>query len=108
MRRAENRRSRFHAELSASELPVAREEERRNLRLGCVPETAEEQLAALLRVLRPAPAAWIAAACEIPRVRRELEHPHEGLAPRLPGPGEEVTAPEGPVNTREIRGSSDG
>jgi hypothetical protein len=38
-------------------------------------ETVEQQLAALLRALRPAPPAWVTAACEIPRIERELEHP---------------------------------
>lgn len=38
-------------------------------------ETLEQQLAALLRELRPAPPAWVTAACEIPRLERELAHP---------------------------------
>ena len=38
-------------------------------------ETVEQQLAALLRELPRAPAAWVTAACEIPRLERELEHP---------------------------------
>ena len=33
----------------------------------------EQQLAALLRALPPAPAGWVAAAQELPRARRELE-----------------------------------
>jgi len=38
-------------------------------------QTPEQQIGALLRVLRPAPAAWVAAACEIPRLERELAEP---------------------------------
>jgi hypothetical protein len=33
----------------------------------------EERLAELLRALPPAPAAWVAAAKELPRARRELD-----------------------------------
>jgi hypothetical protein len=38
-------------------------------------DTPEQQIAALLRLLRPAPAAWVEAACEIPRLGRELARP---------------------------------
>lgn len=34
---------------------------------------SEERLAELLRLLRPAPGAWVAAATELPTARRELE-----------------------------------
>jgi hypothetical protein len=37
--------------------------------------TKEQQIAALLSVLRPTPAAWIAAASGIPRLERELSRP---------------------------------
>jgi hypothetical protein len=40
-----------------------------------MPETPEQELAALLRVLRAAPAAWVTAASEIPRLDRDVEHP---------------------------------
>ena len=36
-------------------------------------ETREEQLAALLRALPPAPAAWVEAAQELPLARRTLD-----------------------------------
>jgi hypothetical protein len=38
-------------------------------------QTPEQQIAALLRVLRPAPTAWVEAACEIPRLEREMAEP---------------------------------
>ena len=37
-------------------------------------DSPEERLARLLRELPPAPAPWVAAASELPRVRRALEH----------------------------------
>jgi hypothetical protein len=46
-------------------------------------EFPEQRLAALLRALPPAPAAWVAAAREIPRAEHELAHP---AAPDLPAP----------------------
>ncbi|HVC83777.1 MAG TPA: hypothetical protein VNC12_00890 [Solirubrobacteraceae bacterium] len=52
-------------------------------------ETVEQQLAALLRELRPAPTAWVTAACEIPRLEREMEHP-----PDLSSTGEAAAAAE--------------
>ena len=40
-----------------------------------MPETPEQELVALLRILRAAPAAWVTAASEIPRLDRDVEHP---------------------------------
>lgn len=37
--------------------------------------TKEQRIAALLRVLLPAPDAWVTAASEIPRLERELANP---------------------------------
>jgi hypothetical protein len=37
------------------------------------PELDEERLAHLLRLLPPAPDAWVQAACELPQARRELD-----------------------------------
>lgn len=54
-------------------------------------ETVEQQLAALLRVLRPAPAAWVTLACEIPRLERDIEHP-----PELAGPTGAAAEDEAP------------
>jgi hypothetical protein len=38
-----------------------------------IPESEEERLAKLLRTLPPAPDAWVKAAQELPRARREIE-----------------------------------
>jgi hypothetical protein len=35
-------------------------------------DVTEQQIAALLSVLRPAPAAWVAAACQIPTRERDV------------------------------------
>jgi hypothetical protein len=40
-----------------------------------VTPTPEQELGALLRILRPVPAAWVTAATEIPRRERELAYP---------------------------------
>jgi hypothetical protein len=47
-------------------------------------DTAEQRLAALLRVLRPAPASWVKAASEIPQTKRELEQPEALTPPSAP------------------------
>ncbi len=60
-------------------------------------ETVEQQLAALLRVLRPAPAAWVTLACEIPRLERDMEHP-----PELAGPTG-AAAEDGASSGRSLR-----
>ena len=41
--------------------------------MNSIPEQNEEQLAALLRDLPPAPEAWVKAAQELPRARLEIE-----------------------------------
>lgn len=56
-----------------------------------MPETPEQELAALLRILRGAPAAWVTAASEIPRLEREVEHPPDfAQAAGEPAPGTEA------------------
>ena len=64
-----------------------------------MPDTAEQKLAALLRILRPAPVAWVAAAREIPRLEREIEHPTD-LAGRA---GEPTTAPAREAHEPQLR-----
>jgi hypothetical protein len=41
--------------------------------MNTMPDPTDDELVALLRTLRPAPAAWVAAASEIPRTQRELD-----------------------------------
>jgi hypothetical protein len=73
------RRARWSAEQSVA---ARWEENALGVRPGTtMTETVEQQLATLLRVLRPAPAAWVTLACEIPRLERDMEHP-----PELAGP----------------------
>jgi hypothetical protein len=56
----------------------------------------EQRLAALLRVLTPAPAGLVAAAREIPRVHRELDNPGAAATATAPR-GEEREAPVQPA-----------
>jgi hypothetical protein len=45
--------------------------------------TKEQQIAALLHVLRPgAPAAWVIAACKIPRAERDPPHREPAESPQ--------------------------
>jgi hypothetical protein len=57
-------------------------------------ETPEQQLAALLRLFRPPPAAWVAAASEIPRLERDVEHPPDFARPAGGQAHETDAAPE--------------
>ena len=66
--------------------------------LSCVSELAEQQLAALLRVLRPAPTPWFDAVCEIPKNQRELQHPPETFEPTRSGPTETHAASDDPAS----------
>jgi hypothetical protein len=56
-----------------------------------MPEMLEQQLAALLRLFRPPPAAWVAAASEIPRLERDVEDPPDFARP-VGGPAHETDA----------------
>jgi hypothetical protein len=59
-----------------------------------MPEMPEQQLAALLRLFRPPPAAWVAAASEIPRLERDVEHPPDFARPADRPAHETDAAPE--------------
>jgi hypothetical protein len=52
-------------------------------------DVTEQQVVALLRVLRPAPVAWVAAACEVPRFEHELAR----VDPVEPGASPEARSP---------------
>jgi hypothetical protein len=58
-----------------------------------MPEMPEQQLATLLRLFRP-PAAWVAAASEIPRLERDVEHPPDFARPAAESAHEADAAPE--------------
>jgi hypothetical protein len=57
-------------------------------------EMPEQRLVALLRLFRPPPAAWVAAASEIPRLDREVEHPPDFAQPAGGAACETEAAPE--------------
>jgi hypothetical protein len=65
-------------------------------------QTPEQRIAALLRVLEPAPAAWVAAACEIPRLERELAEP-PALATEPSEPSDPTPAPHEEPSARGRR-----
>jgi hypothetical protein len=62
-------------------------------------EMPEQQLAALLRLFRPPPA-WVAAASEIPRLERDVEHPPDFARP-AGGPAHETDAAPEPERSPE-------
>ena len=64
-----------------------------------MPATPEQELAALLRALRVAPAAWVTAACEIPRLDRDVAHPPD-FAPAAGEPAHETAAALDPEQER--------
>ena len=63
-------------------------------------EMPEQQLAALLRFFRPPPAAWVAAASEIPRLERDVAHPPDFARP-AGGPAHETDATPEPERSPE-------